>query len=222
MFSSVVKSLFAILSTINLPRAASLLKPDAVIRSAITLLEPVPGFARASDAQIEEAIERAASLVVSSWPLQRSVPPPILWLHTVREAARRTSKGLASDERIPANTRSWSEVPFGQDECEPQERPWDATITVSIPEAALVFGGRMDRIDIAAAGDQARITDYKSVNPPPKKRRIILGQGSELQRVLWSFPFFTIAVPGGLPIEPFVGFAFNGVIRESVGAFDVA
>jgi hypothetical protein len=157
-----------------------------LIRSAITMLEPVPGFARASEEQIADAVENASALAVSSWPLQRSVPPPILWLHTVREAARRTSKGLASDERIPADARSWSEVPFGQDKPDPREWPWDPTVTIPIPEAGLVYGGRMDRIDVAAAGDRAHITDYKSVKPPPKKRRIILGQGRELQRVLYA------------------------------------
>jgi len=114
------------------------------------------------------------------------VPPPILWLHTVREAVRRTSKGLVSDERMPADARSWSEAPFGQDKPDPREWPWDATVTIPIPEAGIVYGGRMDRIDVTVAGDRAHITDYKSVKPPPKKRRIILGQGRELQRVLYA------------------------------------
>jgi hypothetical protein len=157
-----------------------------LIRSAITILEPVPGFARASEAQIADAIEKASALLISSWPLQRSVPPPILWLHTVREAARRTSKGLATDERMPADARSWTEAPFGRDNPDPREWPWDATVTIPIPEAGLVYGGRMDRIDVTVAGDRAHITDYKSVKPPPKKRRIILGQGRELQRVLYA------------------------------------
>ena len=44
----------------------------------------------------------------------------------------------------------------------------------------------MDRIDIRASGDGAQITDYKSVKPPPKRQRIALGQGRELQRVLYA------------------------------------
>jgi hypothetical protein len=157
-----------------------------LIRTAIMSLEPTPGFARASQEEIAEAIEKAAALVVSSWPLQRSVPPPILWRHTVAEAARRTSRGLGSDDPIPADTRSWSEVPFGQDKADPSAWPWDARVTIPIPEAGLVYGGRMDRIDIRASGDGAQITDYKSVKPPPKRQRIVLGQGRELQRVLYA------------------------------------
>jgi RecB family exonuclease len=44
----------------------------------------------------------------------------------------------------------------------------------------------MDRIDIRASGEGAQITDYKSVKPPPKRQRIALGQGRELQRVLYA------------------------------------
>jgi hypothetical protein len=57
---------------------------------------------------------------------------------------------------------------------------------VTIEQTGLVFGGRMDRLDIRATGDGARITDYKSVKPPPKHQRIALGQGRELQRVLYA------------------------------------
>ncbi len=40
-------------------------------------------------------------------------PPSILWRHTVKEAARRTAKGLAADDLVRSDTRSWTEVPFG-------------------------------------------------------------------------------------------------------------
>lgn len=157
-----------------------------LIRAAITSLEPTPGFSRASQEEISEAIEKAAALVVSSWPLQRSVPPPILWRHTVAEAARRTSRGLGSDAPISSDTRSWSEVPFGQDKADPSDWPWDATVTIPIPEAGLVYGGRMDRVDVRPSANEAQVTDYKSVKPPPKRQRIVLGQGRELQRVLYA------------------------------------
>jgi hypothetical protein len=157
-----------------------------LISSAITALEPVPGFARASEEEIAEAIEGAATSVVSLWPLQRSVPPPILWQHTVREAARRTSKGLGSDDPTRADTRSWSEVPFGQNKTDQNVWPWATTVTIPISEAGLVYGGRIDRIDIRASGDGVQITDYKSVKPPPKNQRVALGQGRELQRVLYA------------------------------------
>lgn len=50
----------------------------------------------------------------------------------------------------------------------------------------MVIGGRIDRLDIRATGDAARITDYKSIKPPTKTQRITPGQGCELQRVLYA------------------------------------
>ncbi len=157
-----------------------------LIAGAITRLEPTPGFARANAEEIEAAIAAASSKVLASWPLQRSVPPAILWQHTVKEAARRTAKGLACDDPTRMDTRSWSEVPFGQEAPTGGEWPWDETVKVPIEQAGLVYGGRIDRLDIRASGDGAQITDYKSIKPPPRSQRITLGQGRELQRVLYA------------------------------------
>jgi hypothetical protein len=162
------------------------------ISGAITRLEPKPGFARASQDEIEAAIAATSATVLTSWPLRRSVPPGILWRHTVKEAARRTTKGLASDEPTRGDTRSWSEVPFGQDQPIAGELPWDTTIKIPISDARLVYGGRIDRLDIRASGDGAQITDYKSTRPPPKTQRIALGQGRELQRVLYAMVVRTL------------------------------
>ncbi len=165
-----------------------------LISGAIAALEPTPGFARASAVEIEAAIGHASTAILNAWPLQRSVPPPILWRHTVNEAARRTARGLAADEQVRSDTRSWTEVPFGRLIAAEEDAPWDTTVAVSIGQTGLVFGGRMDRLDIRATGDGARITDYKSAKPPPKHQRIALGQGRELQRVLYA-----IAVRSLLP-----------------------
>jgi hypothetical protein len=110
----------------------------------------------------------------------------------VKEAARRTAKGLASDDQTRADTRSWSEVPFGQAASTGNELPWDDTIEIPITPAGLVYGGRIDRLDIRASGDGAQITDYKSTKPPPKSQRIVLGQGRELQRVLYAMTVRTL------------------------------
>jgi len=163
-----------------------------LISGAITRLEPRPGFARASQDEIETAIAAASATILTTWPLRRSVPPGILWRHTVKEAARHTTRGLASDEPTRADTRSWSEVPFGQDQPMAGELPWDATIKIPIAEAGLVYGGRIDRLDIRASGDGVQITDYKSTKPPPKTHRIALGQGRELQRVLYAMAVRTL------------------------------
>jgi hypothetical protein len=141
-----------------------------LISGAISKLEPTPGFARASASEISAAIEAASAEIISSWPLTRAVPPPVLWRHTVKEAARRTASGLATDDPTQVGTRTWTEVLFGQNEVPSGDLPWDGTITVPIEQAGLVYGGRIDRLDIRAAGDAARITDYKSGKPPDKSQ----------------------------------------------------
>src|SRR5690606_20046552 len=108
-----------------------------LISGAIAALEPTPGFARASAGEIEAAIEHASTAILNAWPLQRSVPPPILWRHTVNEAARRTARGLAADDQVRSDTRSWTEVPFGQNEAG-EDAPWDTTIAVPIEQTGLV------------------------------------------------------------------------------------
>ena len=95
-------------------------------------------------------------------------------------------EGSVPTIRHPPAPEVGVKYPLARTGADPSTWPWDATVTIPIPEAGLVYGGRMDRVDIRASGDVAQITDYKSVKPPPKRRRIALGQGRELQRVLYA------------------------------------
>lgn len=56
-----------------------------IISGVITRLEPSPGFARARPEEIDGVLESASAAILTSWPLQRSVPPEILWRYTVGE-----------------------------------------------------------------------------------------------------------------------------------------
>jgi len=97
----------------------------------------------------------------------------------------------------PRLVREWLDAQaaggaIGQDIAVAGNLPWDVTTKIPIPEARLVYRGRIDRLDIRASGDGAQITDYKSTKPPPKKQRLILGQGRELQRVLYAMAIRTL------------------------------
>lgn len=105
-----------------------------LISRAIAALEPLPGFARATGNEIEAASTTASAAILNAWPLERSVPPAILWRHTVNEAARRTTSGLSADGHVRSDTRSWTEVPFGQGSTVLEEAPWDTTVNVPIGE----------------------------------------------------------------------------------------
>ena len=157
-----------------------------LLRRAVDSLEPLPGYTRASRDQVERALEVAVEHVAEAWPLERGVPPRLLWRHTLGEAARRCLRGLVGDEGFLAGTRSWTEMGFGQNEVDARETPWDVTESVVIEGTDLRLSGRLDRIDIIASGDAARISDYKSGVAPVVADRIVIGKGSEVQRVLYA------------------------------------
>ena len=58
---------------------------------------------------------------------------------------------------------------------------------VVIPGTGLRIGGSIDRLDLAADGKTARVTDYKSGRPPGQNRDLVLKGGAELQRCLYAF-----------------------------------
>src|SRR5262249_41544764 len=106
-----------------------------LLQRAVDSLEPNPSYAKASEVQIEAALNAAAAVVRESWPLERPVPPKLLWRSTVDYAAAMALVGLLRKEISEEGTRSWTEVPFGQRDgfVARRELPWDATIPVAIP-----------------------------------------------------------------------------------------
>lgn len=158
-----------------------------LIRRAIVALEPVPGVARASEAEIENAVQAAVEAVAAAWPLQRAVPPPLLWQHTLEEAARLTKRGLTVDDSVMSDTQSWTELPFGGDAAVAAVGlPWQTDRSVIIPGTAIRVGGRIDRVDLRGDSSAVRITDYKSGKAPKNASGIVLAGGGEVQRVLYA------------------------------------
>ncbi len=158
-----------------------------LMRRTINALEPLPGVARANETEVLNALEAAVAIVAEAWPLERAVPPRLLWRHTIEQAARMTFRGLTLDDSVMADTRSWTEVPFGEeDPTDVADLPWDAVRPVTVPDTDIRFQGRIDRVDVRADGSAVRITDYKSGRAPERAADIVLAGGSELQRVLYA------------------------------------
>ena len=158
-----------------------------LIRRAIDALEPDPGVSKASETEIRNAVETAVEVVAKSWPLERAVPPRLLWRHTLQQAAQFTFRGLTVDDSNMADTRSWTELPFGEEGATGTARfPWDAARPITIPGTDIRFRGRIDRVDLRADGNAVRITDYKSGRAPEDAAAIVLAGGGELQRVLYA------------------------------------
>lgn len=66
-----------------------------LLRRAVNQLEPEPGYFKATPEQLGHALRTAVSATRIQWPLERAVPPPLLWDHTLEEAARLAARALA-------------------------------------------------------------------------------------------------------------------------------
>lgn len=162
-----------------------------LISRTVNALDPDPGLNQASSEAVELALQKASETVLTLWPAQRPVPPPLLWRGTVDKAVRLALDGLLLDDHLMADTRSFSEVPFGE-QVKNELHPWQSGRPVSL--GGLRFGGRIDRLDLRGDGVAARVTDYKSYAAPRNMGPVVLGGGAELQRVVYA-----AAVRQGLP-----------------------
>jgi len=167
-----------------------------LLRRAVSALEPAPGYSNATEAQIDAALEQAVWQVREQWPLQRSVPPKLLWEHTLRRSRQLAKEALTFEARSP-NTRYWTEVPFGHEEGFPGEWPWNPSSAVIIPNTNVSLRGKIDRVDWSGEGPRLQVTDYKTGTVPARGARLVLGGGLELQRVIYA-----IAVRALLPTVP--------------------
>jgi hypothetical protein len=90
-----------------------------------------------------------------------------------------------SDPPMPG-ARSYGEVPFGGSAPKSAAAtPWDATLSVTIPDTGFNIAGYIDRLDIAGDGKRALVRDYKTGRPP--RTAVRLNGGRELQRCLYAF-----------------------------------
>jgi len=158
-----------------------------LLARTISALEPAPGFTRASHDEIEFALAAAVDHVFRHWPLERLVPPTLLWNHSLDEAARRSLRGLTIDTSFETDTTSWSEVSFGLTSARDEKQsPWPSEGEIFVGSSRLKLTGRIDRVDIAAGGRGVRISDYKTGATPRRPDKIVLDRGKELQRVLYA------------------------------------
>jgi len=159
-----------------------------LLRRAVDALEPDPGYAKASDILIKESLEAAAEQVHEAWPLERPVPPKLLWRNTIDYAAAMALVGLLRKDIAEEGTRSWTEVPFGQprDFVAARELPWDPTTRVAVPGTSICLRGTVDRLDLRRNPLAVRVTDYKTGQQPRNAASMIIAGGNELQRALYG------------------------------------
>lgn len=169
----------------------------ALLKDTVDRLEPVPGFGRASPDEVAAALAAATATVGAAWPLVRSVPPALLWRHTLDAAAAMALRALTLDDAFQPGTRSFTELAFGGAAAPsppPAALPWPPGAEVVIPGTGVRLQGIIDRLDVTGDRRAARVTDYKTGPAPRHAARIVLGRGAELQRVCYALAVRTLIV----------------------------
>jgi len=169
------------------PRAFGELVHELLGR-AVDALEPDPGFGRAARHEVEAALATAVQAVHDTWPLSRSVPPPLLWRYTLESAGELALRALTLDPMFQPGTRSWTELPFGEPASPSagRELPWDAATPVEIPQTGIRIRGRIDRLDLRTDAVAVQVSDYKTGTRPRRPEAVVVRGGQELQRVLYA------------------------------------
>lgn len=160
-----------------------------MLKRTVDALEPHPGYVRAARHEIETALDEASGAIAAQWPVERSIPPVLLWRHTLAAARDLALKALTLDEAFQPATRSWTELAFGREDDGTNAAAdllWPPTGQVIIPGVGLRIRGSIDRVDFNSARNGIRVSDYKTGAEPTKASEIILGRGAELQRVLYA------------------------------------
>jgi hypothetical protein len=158
-----------------------------VLKRTVDALEAGPGYEKAVRHEIEAALDGACAAIDARWPLERSTPPRLLWVHTLEAARQLALKALTLDEAFQPDTRSWTELAFGHAEAAADPKLlWPPTAKVVIPGTDVRIRGSIDRVDFNATRNGVRVSDYKTGAEPPKAEEIVLGRGAELQRVLYA------------------------------------
>jgi hypothetical protein len=152
-----------------------------LLRYTVDMLEPIPGFARASAHEIETTIRRAADRLREEWPLQHPVPPGVLWSNTVAFGERLAVVALQTSKASEADSKSWTEVPFGGARPSDQrpDLPWDASVPIVVPGTEIRIQGVIDRLDLRTGARAVRVTDYKTGKTPPRAEEIVIAGGAE-------------------------------------------
>ena len=156
------------------------------LERTLVSLESDGGLATLDEQHVMASISAAAQAVAGEWEVEQPIPPRIIWQRTLREAERLSATALVRpDEEVPL-PRAYAEVPFGGETPQsPDNLPWDASIQVDIPATGMRIRGYIDRLDLSAGGDQARVRDYKTGKAP--KKDMALDGGKELQRCLYAY-----------------------------------
>jgi hypothetical protein len=95
---------------------------------------------------------------------------------------------LTLDAATQDDTKSWTEVPFGDAGFDSSSRtlPWDPTVPIRIPATEVQIKGVIDRLDLRSGRAAVRVSDYKTGERPRQVDSLVIDGGKELQRTLYG------------------------------------
>jgi hypothetical protein len=161
--------------------------------AAVDSLEDAGGFAQATPAQVDEAVEGALKELVVAWEREQAVPPPVIWRSALQRASRTSLAALRHPLDGFKGQKSWTEVPFGTgNDVGRKDLPWDVNRAVEIPDTGIRIQGHIDRLDLASDAKRARVIDYKTGRLNKDMADVVVRGGSELQRCLYAFAVKTL------------------------------
>jgi hypothetical protein len=191
-----------------------------LLQAAVEALEAAGGLARATPAQIEEALELALKTTIADWESEQPVPPGLIWRNAVERVRRVSSAALSYPLEPFIGQTSWTEVPFGTDGPHgANNNPWRSDQSVEIPRTGIRIQGHIDRLDVSGDGSRARVLDYKTGKLNNKMADVVIKGGSELQRCLYALAVKTL-LPNSVEIE--AALLYPGAPDGAQGLFPLA
>jgi len=164
-----------------------------LLRTAVVGLEASGGLTTATPSQIEEAVERALQSTVKEWEGEQPVPPHVIWWNAIERTRKTSAAALSYPLEALSGQRSWTEIPFGAGEDGGgRELPWRPDEAVQIPGTSIRIQGHIDRLDLSADKNRARVLDYKTGKLNKKMADVVIKGGGELQRCLYAFAVKTL------------------------------
>lgn len=142
----------------------------AILDAALPAIEAAGGLGRTMPNAVAAAIGAARADVATQWEAEQAVPPSILWAMRLDEAEDIARTALSWPLQPFAGQHSHGELSFGDPDTETSGVPWGMHQIVTIPGTGLQIRGRIDRLDIAGDGQQARVVDYKTGKPRDPRR----------------------------------------------------
>lgn len=159
-----------------------------ILEFSVNTLEQNGGLAKATKAEISNAVRKARTDVARITAAAEPVPPEVIWQQTLNAAEELAVKALSFDFPPLPGQQTFCEISFGNDQAhaaEGEQQFADPTMTIPIHGTDLRIACRIDRLDISGDNTKVRVIDYKSGKTPKDLPGLVFKGGDEVQRPIY-------------------------------------